>query len=119
MRIGLDSRSVTNPSRSRPPITSTTPTSMDNRPARAMRSSSKAASGMIAAAMMGASDESGPSTRMRDGPTSAYTSSGTMVAYRPVTGGRPATSAYPMPAGISSAVSTTPATMSPRSQDRS
>jgi hypothetical protein len=40
---------------------------------------------------MGANDESGPSTRMRDGPTTAYTSSGTMVAYNPVTGGSPDT----------------------------
>ena len=30
--------------------------------------------------MIGASDESGPSMSVREGPTSAYTSSGTIVA---------------------------------------
>ena len=47
------------------------------------RSGSPAASGTIVAAMMAASDESGPSTRMRLGPKMAYAISGTMVAYRP------------------------------------
>ena len=40
--------------------------------------------------MIAASDESGPRTRIRLGPRTAYTSSGTIVAYRPVIGGRPA-----------------------------
>ena len=71
MRMGLDSRSVTKPSRRRPPISSTRPTSMASTPAKAMRSASNAASGMIDAAMIGASDESGPRTKMRDGPTTA------------------------------------------------
>ena len=44
-------------------------------------------------AMMAASEESGPRTRMGLGPSNAYASSGTMVAYRPAMGGRPATSA--------------------------
>ena len=43
--------------------------------------------------MIGASDESGPSTRMRDGPNTAYASNGTIVAYRPVSSGNPAASA--------------------------
>ena len=44
------------------------------------RSESPAASGTIVAAMMAASDESGPSTRMRLGPKMAYAIRGTMVA---------------------------------------
>ena len=47
------------------------------------RSGSPAANGTIVAAMMAASDESGPNTRMRLGPKMAYAISGTMVAYRP------------------------------------
>ena len=35
------------------------------------RASSPAASGTIAAAMIGSSDESGPRTRIRDGPSAA------------------------------------------------
>lgn len=119
MRIGLDSRSVTRPSRSTPPSSSTAPTSSAGTPPRAMaRRSSPSARGTTAAAMIGASEESGPSTRTRDGPVSAYTSSGTTVAYSPACGGRPAACAYPMPAGISRAVTTTPAVRSSRSHAR-
>ena len=65
-----------------------------SRPASATaRLSLPSASGRIAAAMIGASAESGPSTRMRDGPNTAYASSGTIVAYRPVSGGSPAATA--------------------------
>ena len=52
-----------------------------------------AASGMIAAATSGDTAESGPSTRIRDGPSRKYTTSGTSVAYSPVTGGSPASCA--------------------------
>jgi hypothetical protein len=38
---------------------------------------------MIEAAISGASEESGPRTRIRLGPNTAYAVSGTMVAYRP------------------------------------
>ena len=41
-----------------------------------------------------------------------------MDVYRPVIGGRPASSAYAMPCGTSSVVSTTPATMSLASHSR-
>ncbi len=54
---------------------------IDSVPASAIASAgSSAASGTIAARMSGASAESGPITSTRDGPTSAYTSSGTIVA---------------------------------------
>ena len=77
-----------------PPNSRIAPTMIARSPASATaRASSPRASGRIAAAMIGASAESGPSTRMRDGPKSAYARSGTMVAYRPVSGGSPATSA--------------------------
>ncbi len=65
---------------------------MASNPASATaRSGSPAASGRIDAPMIGASDESGPRTRILDGPARAYTASGTMVAYSPVTGGSPDT----------------------------
>ena len=51
------------------------------------------ASGAIVAAIIGPSEESGPSTRMRDGPNSAYPSRQRMEVYSPVTGGSPASSA--------------------------
>ena len=67
---------------------------MASSPARATaRAESPPARGRMEAAMMGASAESGPSTRIFDGPKIAYASSGTMVAYRPVAGGKPAASA--------------------------
>ena len=45
------------------------------------------------AAITGARDESGPSTSTREGPNTAYATSGTIVAYRPVIAGSPAASA--------------------------
>ena len=50
-------------------------------------------SGRIRLAMTAARVESGPSTMMRLGPSSAYTSSGMMVAYSPWMAGTPAASA--------------------------
>jgi hypothetical protein len=47
------------------------------------------------AAITAASEESGPSTITREGPKTAYASSGTIVAYSPVIGGSPAACAYP------------------------
>src|SRR6185503_17782043 len=66
----------------------------------------------------GPSDESGPSTRIRDGPKTAYPSRQRIDVYSPVIAGRPASSAYAMPCGTSSVVSTTPATMSLTSHSR-
>src|SRR4051812_24493632 len=75
-------------------------------------------SGMMAAAIIGPSAESGPSTRIREGPNRAYATSTITVVYRPVTGGSPASSAYAMPWGTRSAVSASPAPPSPRNPDR-
>ena len=69
-------------------------------------------SGRIVAAIIGPSDESGPSTRMRDGPKTAYPIRHRIDVYRPVIGGRPASSAYAIPCGTSSATRTSPATRS-------
>jgi len=44
---------------------------------------SPADNGRMTARITAANAESGPSTRMRLGPNTAYASSGTMVAYRP------------------------------------
>ena len=68
-----------------------------------------AISGRIVAAIIGPSEESGPSTRIRDGPNTAYPSRHKMDVYKPVIGGRPASSAYAMPCGTSKVVSTIPA----------
>ena len=58
---------------------------------------SRPPSGRMIPAITAASEESGPSTITREGPNTAYTSSGTMVAYSPVIGGSPAACAYPHP----------------------
>ena len=72
----------------------TSPTRSASIPARAIASSSlPAASGRIVAAIIGPSDESGPRTRIGDGPTSAYAIRQTTVVYSPVIGGSPASSA--------------------------
>ena len=89
-RIGLDSRSVTKPEaqqaaeqedRADHDREQTRERDRTARHCRAREAGSDAA-------MMGASAESGPSTRMRDGPNTAYASRGTIVAYRPVSGGQ-------------------------------
>ena len=94
-RIGFDSRSVTNPSLRNPATSKMRPTRTARIPARAsaVSGSPVTANGATAAAIRGASDESGPRTRIFDGPTTAYARSGTMVAYRPAYAGNPAASA--------------------------
>jgi hypothetical protein len=69
-------------------------------------------SGRIVAAIIGPRDESGPSTRTREGPNTAYARRQRIEVYSPVTAGSPARSAYAIPCGTSSADSTSPATMS-------
>ena len=82
--MGLDSSSVMKPSRMTPARMQISPETIAMAPARATaRIGSPAESGRTMARMIGASEESGPSTRMRLGPNRAYTSSGTMVAYSP------------------------------------
>ena len=69
------------PRRRMPPTTSRAPIRIASSPARATaRCGSPAAKGSTLAPMIGASDESGPRTMIRDGPTSAYTSKGMIVA---------------------------------------
>jgi hypothetical protein len=77
-----------------------------------------ATSGRSVAAIIGPSEESGPSTRIRDGPNTAYPSRHRIEVYKPVIGGKPASSAYAMPCGTSRVVSTTPAMMSRASHMR-
>ena len=61
-----------NPNRARPATMHIPPAKIESTPARAIASSgSPAASGVMEAAISGASDESGPSTRMRLGPKTA------------------------------------------------
>ena len=52
-----------------------------------------ATSGRIVAAIIGPSEESGPSTRILEGPKRAYPTRQRIDVYRPVIAGRPASSA--------------------------
>jgi hypothetical protein len=70
-----------NPKRASPASMHSRPERMASMPARATACASLAAAkGRIAAAISGAREESGPRTRILLGPTTAYTTSGTMVA---------------------------------------
>ena len=70
-----------NPRRDRPAATHATPETIAiSPPCATARSESPLARGSTTARITAASAESGPSTRMRLGPNSAYASSGTMVA---------------------------------------
>src|SRR6478735_10804309 len=80
------------------------------------RPGSPAESGNTTDRITAASAESGPNTKMRLGPNSAYANSGTMVAYRPLMPGRPDATAYAMPTGTSIVVRTKPAATSFGSQ---
>ena len=69
--VGFDRRSATNPSLAKPPTTMITPTisaSIDASATARAGSPSAAISGAIVAAIIGPSEESGPSTRILDGP---------------------------------------------------
>ena len=70
----MDSRSATNPSLPRPSPTSIAPTINAIIPASAIAvvGSPATSSGVMAAKISGDTEESGPSTRMRDGPKHAY-----------------------------------------------
>ena len=59
--------------------------------------------------MIAAVAESAPTTRCRDEPSSANSSSGTRIVYSPVMTGIPAIDVYPITSGIASAASVTPA----------
>ena len=83
-RIGLESSSVMKPSRANPAAMQTAPETIAIMLARATaRIGSPPESGKITARITAASEESGPRTRIRLGPNSAYASSGMMVAYKP------------------------------------
>jgi hypothetical protein len=94
-RTSLDSRSATKPSLATPRPISISPTITASIPASttALPGSSTTASGVIVARIRGDTDESGPSTSTFDGPKTAYATRQAIVVYRPVTGGRPASSA--------------------------
>jgi hypothetical protein len=82
------------PSRARPAATQTMPDTIAIMPATATAHSGLPAdSGSTTARITAASDESGPSTRIRLGPKTAYARSGTIVAYNPWMPGTPAASA--------------------------
>src|SRR4029077_10402218 len=87
IRIGFDSRSGSRPSRRTPNAMQNAP-EIRARPAARLvvRVGSPSASGATVAAMSAASDESGPTTRIRLGPQTAYNSRGTNGDYTPLGG---------------------------------
>ncbi len=60
----------------------------------------------------------GPETACQDEPNSAATTAGTMAAYRPYSGGSPASVANAMPCGTTTTALTSPAMKSARSVSR-
>src|SRR3954447_23058219 len=119
MIVGFEIRSAMNPSPAMPTIVVMAPTiraSADASATARAGSPSAARSGRRVAAIIGPNDESGPSTRIFEGPNSAYATRQRIEVYRPVIGGKPASSAYAIPCGTRSAVSTSPAMTSWRSQ---
>ena len=94
--VGFEIRSATNPSLPMPATRAIAPViSARAEPSATARagSPSAATSGSTVAAIIGPSDESGPSTRIRDGPNIAYPNRHMIDVYRPVIGGSPASSA--------------------------
>ena len=61
---------------------------------------SPAASGAIAAAVIRAVVDSGPTDSCGDEPNNVYTTIEPMIAHRPATAGNPASSAYAITCGI-------------------
>ena len=91
-RTGFDRSSARTPRRAKPAAMHSAPMSSASIEASATALAGSAwasTSGRSAAAISGPSAESGPSTRMRDGPNSAYARSASTVVYKPVTGGKP------------------------------
>ncbi len=75
---------MTKPKRARPVARQTRPDTMAMAPASATaRSGLPFERGRTTARIRGAREESGPRTRIRLGPKTAYASSGTIVAYSP------------------------------------
>ena len=94
--VGFESRSATNPRWNTPARTVTAPTISASADASAIARSgspSTSRSGARVAAIIGPRDESGPRTKMRDGPKIAYPIRHRMDVYRPVIAGSPASSA--------------------------
>jgi hypothetical protein len=82
--MGFESKSVTNPRRVTPTRMHTAPDTTAIIPAKATaRAGSPFERGSTTPRMTAASEESGPRTRIRLGPNTAYAISGTIVAYRP------------------------------------
>jgi hypothetical protein len=74
------------------------------------------ATSATAAADRAAVADIGPTTRCRELPKAAYSSSAPGAAYSPTTGDTPAIEAYARASGTSTAHTVSPATTSPRSQ---
>jgi hypothetical protein len=111
---GREKKFARKPTRSRPHASSTAPDSTASCAASTPYSALPGnASGASADAVISEMIAIGPTDCVELVPTSAYNSGGTMLAYRPATGGRPATRAYAIPCGIIIMATTMPAPTSP------
>ena len=96
IRTGLESNSATVPSLAMPAARQMRPISTASVLASAI---ARAGSGLVASSgamtvkIIGPSVESGPTTRMREGPNSAYANNPAAVVYKPTAGGSPASPA--------------------------
>ena len=108
-----------NPSRSSPANRPRIPVTMASATVNARYSAeSPPANGATLAADSAAVADIGPTTRCRELPAAAYSTSDGMAAYRPITGGTPAMVAYANASGTSTAQTVSPATTSVRTQAR-
>ena len=110
LMTGVDRKLTRAPSRARPASTWSAPTSTARAPASARYvDASPSARGATAAAVSSESMATGPTEMNRLVPNTAYTTSDTMAAYRPVIGGTPASAAYAIACGITSTATVAPA----------
>jgi hypothetical protein len=109
-----DRKFTTKPARSTPSTSCTTPVISASTAASTMYSPVPgSASADTPLSVSSATMATGPTASCREDPKNAYTSSGTVLAYKPATGGRPASMAYAIPCGTSITATVTPAETSP------
>ena len=119
-RMGLERKSDTNPSRSSPATTQISPTISASADVAAKKSSEpEPTRAATVDADRSATAELGPTKSWRDVPNRAYSTSAGKAVYRPASGGIPATDAYAIASGTSSAHTVRPAITSGVSRPRS
>src|SRR6478609_11839589 len=116
---GSEMNDAMNPSRSSPASRPRIPVTMARAAVNAIYSAeSPAANGATLAADSAAVADIGPTTRCRELPAAAYSTSDGIAAYKPTTGGTPAIVAYANASGTRTAQTVSPAITSARTQTR-